>query len=103
VSFAVLYLSFPLFSYFEDDDQKSFRTRQGTRSLLRPLFALHQSTVLTMHFCWQVRRQLEYTIAEKKGIKLVKPPSTATAVRDIFRTSGIFGLYTGFYLHFCEL
>lgn len=51
---------------------------------------------------WQVRRQLEYTIAEKKGIKLVKPPSTAAAVRDIFRTSGIFGLYSGFYLHFRE-
>jgi hypothetical protein len=50
----------------------------------------------------QVRRQLEYTIAEKKGIKLVKPPSTATAVRDIFKASGIFGLYTGFYLHFRE-
>lgn len=39
-------------------------------------------------------------IAEKKGIKLTKPPSTATAVRDIFKASGIFGLYTGFYLHF---
>lgn len=48
----------------------------------------------------KVRRQLEYTIAEKKGIKLVKPPSTASAVRDIFKTSGFFGLYTGFYLHF---
>jgi len=48
----------------------------------------------------KVRRQLEYTIAEKKGIKLVKPPSTAGAVRDIFRMGGIFGLYTGFYLHF---
>jgi hypothetical protein len=53
-----------------------------------------------MEINWQVRRQLEYTIAEKKGIKLVKPPSTAAAVRDIFRTSGVFGLYTGFYLHF---
>jgi solute carrier family 25 (mitochondrial carnitine/acylcarnitine transporter), member 20/29 len=49
---------------------------------------------------WQVRRQLEYTIAEKKGLKLVKPPSTASAVRDIFKTSGVFGLYTGFNLHF---
>jgi len=49
---------------------------------------------------WQVRRQLEYTIAEKKGVKLMKPPSTASAVRDIFRMNGIFGLYTGFYLHF---
>jgi len=48
----------------------------------------------------KVRRQLEYTIAEKKGIKLIKPPSTAAAIRDIFRINGIFGLYTGFYLHF---
>jgi len=48
----------------------------------------------------KVRRQLEYTIAEKKGVKLVKPPSTATAVRDIFRMSGFFGLYNGFRLHF---
>ncbi|KAI0256905.1 mitochondrial carrier [Lactifluus subvellereus] len=48
----------------------------------------------------QVRRQLEYTIAEKKGTKLIKPPSTAAAVRDIFRTGGFFGLYTGFRLHF---
>lgn len=48
----------------------------------------------------KVRRQLEFTIAEKKGIKLVKPPSTASAVRDIFRMSGFFGLYNGFSLHF---
>lgn len=48
----------------------------------------------------KVRRQLEYMIAEKKGVKLTKPPSTAAAVRDIFKASGIFGLYTGFYLHF---
>lgn len=32
----------------------------------------------------------------------MKPPSTATAVRDIFRSSGFFGLYTGFNLHFRE-
>ena len=55
---------------------------------------------LTTRAHFQVRRQLEYTIAEKKGIKLVKPPSTATAVRDIFRMSGFFGLYNGFCLHF---
>lgn len=48
----------------------------------------------------KVRRQLEYAIAEKKGIKLTKPPSTAAAVRDIFKANGIFGLYTGFHLHF---
>ncbi|KAK2466843.1 hypothetical protein APHAL10511_001101 [Amanita phalloides] len=48
----------------------------------------------------KVRRQLEYTIAASKGITLVKPPGTAEAVKDIFRTSGISGLYTGFRLHF---
>ena len=58
---------------------------------------------MPIFLCWQVRRQLEYTIAEKKGVKLVKPPSTASAVRDIFKTSGVFGLYTGFNLHFGEL
>ena len=71
----------------------SFRTCQGARP-----FMTHTCQSLTGS--WQVRRQLEYTIAEKKGIKLVKPPSTAAAVRDIFRTSGILGLYSGFYLHF---
>ena len=30
----------------------------------------------------------------------MKPPSTASAVRDIFRMSGFFGLYNGFGLHF---
>ncbi|KAI0273385.1 mitochondrial carrier [Gloeopeniophorella convolvens] len=48
----------------------------------------------------KVRRQLEYAIAQKKGIKLVKPPSTAAAVRDIFNVNGFLGLYTGFRLHF---
>ncbi|KAA1469522.1 mitochondrial carrier [Dentipellis sp. KUC8613] len=48
----------------------------------------------------KVRRQLEYTIAEKKGVHIVKPPSTATAVREIIKSGGPFGLYTGFRLHF---
>ncbi|OSD08615.1 mitochondrial carrier [Trametes coccinea BRFM310] len=48
----------------------------------------------------KVRRQLEYTIAASKGVKLAKAPSTMEAVRDIFRTNGALGLYTGFRLHF---
>ncbi|KAJ4475232.1 hypothetical protein C8J55DRAFT_562217 [Lentinula edodes] len=48
----------------------------------------------------KVRRQLEYTIASSKGIHLSRAPGTFEAVRDIFRTSGIAGLYTGFRLHF---
>lgn len=73
----------------------SFRTRQG----IRVFMALYVSTAADDERS-QVRRQLEFTIAEKKGIKLVKPPSTASAIRDIFRMRGFFGLYTGFYLHF---
>ncbi|KXN86914.1 hypothetical protein AN958_09509, partial [Leucoagaricus sp. SymC.cos] len=48
----------------------------------------------------KVRRQLEYSIAAKKGVSLVRPPGTVEAVREIFRTSGFSGLYTGFRLHF---
>ncbi|EJF66072.1 mitochondrial carrier [Dichomitus squalens] len=48
----------------------------------------------------KVRRQLEYSIASSKGIRLEKAPKTLEAVRDIFRSSGILGLYTGFRLHF---
>ncbi|KAI0041129.1 mitochondrial carrier [Auriscalpium vulgare] len=48
----------------------------------------------------KIRRQLEFAIAEKKGLRLVKPPSTLSAVRDIVRGSGIFAMYTGFRLHF---
>lgn len=48
----------------------------------------------------KIRRQLEYTIAASKGIHLVKPPGTVEAVREIFRTNGMAGLYTGFRLHF---
>ncbi|PFH54273.1 hypothetical protein AMATHDRAFT_72776 [Amanita thiersii Skay4041] len=48
----------------------------------------------------KVRRQLEYTIAASKGITLIKPPGTFEAVKDIFRTNGVAGLYTAFRLHF---
>jgi len=48
----------------------------------------------------KVRRQLEYSIAASKGLKIVKPPGTMEAIRDIFRTNGLLGLYTGFRLHF---
>ncbi|KAI0636735.1 mitochondrial carrier [Trametes polyzona] len=48
----------------------------------------------------KVRRQLEYSIAASKGLRLAKAPSTMEAVRDIFRTNGLLGLYTGFRLHF---
>ena len=68
-------------------------------------FELVKAGVLTMHLrvvdlpLHQVRRQLEYSIAETKGIHIVKPPNTLDAVRDIFRANGIRGLYTGFRLH----
>jgi len=48
----------------------------------------------------KVRRQLEYTIAASKGIRLAKPPTTFEAVKDIYRAYGVAGLYTGFRLHF---
>ncbi|KAF8077862.1 hypothetical protein FPV67DRAFT_1443423 [Lyophyllum atratum] len=47
-----------------------------------------------------IRRQLEYTIAASKGVHLVKPPGTIQAVKEIFKTNGLAGLYTGFRLHF---
>jgi len=47
----------------------------------------------------KVRRQLEYSIAESKGVTLVKPPTTMQAVYDIMRSSGFLGLYNGFRLH----
>jgi len=47
----------------------------------------------------KVRRQLEYAIASSKGVHLEKAPGTLDAVKDIFRTGGIGGLYTGFRLH----
>ncbi|KAG0699656.1 hypothetical protein DFH29DRAFT_983430 [Suillus ampliporus] len=48
----------------------------------------------------KVRRQLEYSIAASKGIQMVKPPNTVEAVREIFRTHGLSGLWIGFRLHF---
>jgi len=48
----------------------------------------------------KVRRQLEYSIAAAKNIKIVKPPGTIEAVRDIVKEKGFFGLYQGFKLHF---
>jgi len=47
----------------------------------------------------KVRRQLEYIIANSKGIHLEKAPGTLEAVREIFRENGLGGLYTGFRLH----
>ncbi|KAI0093848.1 mitochondrial carrier [Irpex rosettiformis] len=47
----------------------------------------------------KVRRQLEYSIAESKGQRIVKPPNTMQAVREIFRNNGFKGLYTGFKIH----
>ncbi|KAJ7509984.1 mitochondrial carrier domain-containing protein [Mycena galericulata] len=48
----------------------------------------------------KVRRQLEFSIAASKGASLVKPPGTVVAVKEIFKSNGIWGLYTGFRLHF---
>jgi len=48
----------------------------------------------------KVRRQLEYSIAASKGIRILKAPGTLDAVREIFRTYGFGGLYLGFRLHF---
>ncbi|THU87261.1 mitochondrial carrier [Dendrothele bispora CBS 962.96] len=48
----------------------------------------------------KVRRQLEYSIAASRGVQLSKAPGTFEAVREIFLTNGISGLYTGFRLHF---
>jgi solute carrier family 25 (mitochondrial carnitine/acylcarnitine transporter), member 20/29 len=63
----------------------------------------------------KVRRQLEYSIAAAKGIQIVKPAGTWSAVRDIVRGAGgeniagggstnspkgITALWTGLRLHF---
>ncbi|KAG2078176.1 hypothetical protein BDR04DRAFT_1226942 [Suillus decipiens] len=48
----------------------------------------------------KVRRQLEFSIAATKGVQMVKPPNTIDAVREIFRTHGLSGLWIGFRLHF---
>lgn len=55
-----------------------------------------------LKFLFQVRRQLEYTIAASKGVNLTRPPGTLQAVREIYKNNGIGGLYTGFRLHFGE-
>lgn len=47
----------------------------------------------------KVRRQLEFSIAAAKGVVIVKPPNTWDSVKDIFRTRGPMGLYTGWPLH----
>lgn len=48
----------------------------------------------------KVRRQLEYSIAASKGERIIKAPSTLSAVSEIFNLYGIKGLYLGFRLHF---
>ncbi|KAH9843217.1 mitochondrial carrier [Rhodofomes roseus] len=48
----------------------------------------------------KVRRQLEYSIAASKGVRIVKAPGTLDAVKDIFQLYGLRGLYIGFRLHF---
>ncbi|KAG9010102.1 hypothetical protein FRB93_004764 [Tulasnella sp. JGI-2019a] len=48
----------------------------------------------------KIRRQLEYSIAAAKNIKLEKPPGTYTAVREIVNANGFRGLFQGFRLHF---
>ncbi|TFK30017.1 mitochondrial carrier [Coprinopsis marcescibilis] len=48
----------------------------------------------------KVRRQLEYAIAASKGIVLKKAPGTLEAVKEIYRSNGMGGLYIGFRLHF---
>ncbi|KAL1669292.1 mitochondrial carrier domain-containing protein [Schizophyllum commune] len=47
----------------------------------------------------KVRRQLEFSIAESKGVHLQKPPGTLHAVKEIYQRNGIRGLYTGLSLH----
>jgi len=48
----------------------------------------------------KVRRQLEYSIAAAKHIKIAKPPNTIEAVKEIVTAKGVPGLYQGFRLHF---
>ncbi|KAK0463972.1 uncharacterized protein EV420DRAFT_1476592 [Desarmillaria tabescens] len=48
----------------------------------------------------KVRRQLEFAIAASKGVQLTKAPKTWEAVKEIFQSNGITGLYTGFRMHF---
>ncbi|KZT52713.1 mitochondrial carrier [Calocera cornea HHB12733] len=48
----------------------------------------------------KVRRQLEYAIAQARGVTIAKPPNTMSAVAQIVREKGFFGLYQGFRMHF---
>jgi len=48
----------------------------------------------------KIRRQLEYGIAASKGKHITKPPSTLESVKEIIRTNGRFGLWTGIRMHF---
>jgi len=48
----------------------------------------------------KVRRQLEYAIAQARGVTLGKAPSTMSAVQQIVKEKGILGLYQGFRMHF---
>jgi len=99
----------------------SFTIYSGTKETLRDARILNQDTFLDTSLLGglggalagslisfgsapfelvKVRRQLEYSIAAAKGFRIARPPSTLEAVRDIMRTRGLFGLYTGFKLHF---
>jgi len=48
----------------------------------------------------KVRRQLEYSIAQERGLTVAKAPTSIQAIRDIVQGSGLSGLYMGFRLHF---
>ncbi|KAF8921123.1 mitochondrial carrier domain-containing protein [Mucidula mucida] len=45
-------------------------------------------------------RQLEYAIAQSKGLQMLKPPGTMEAVKDIFRANGVAWTLHGVPLHF---
>jgi len=62
----------------------------------------HMSSLNVFLKIFQVRRQLEYSIAASRGVSLVKPPTTMEAVREILRNYGCRGLYLGFRLHFSK-
>ncbi|KAG8778700.1 hypothetical protein FRC16_003751 [Serendipita sp. 398] len=78
-------------------------------------FHVSKDVVLTSPQAFElvkVRRQLEYSIAAAKGIQIVKPPSTWSAIKDIVRGAngdkmggtgnspkGITALWTGMRLH----
>jgi len=99
----------------------SFTIYSGTKDTLRDAHILNQDTLFDTSLLGglggalagslisfgsapfelvKVRRQLEYSIAAAKGLHLTRPPGTLGAVRDIVKTRGLLGLYTGFKLHF---